>query len=118
MAGTVAIEWAIVLALGGLEQLSKISSGLLLAMTLLGGAFLGVTTTELWRRRNNNYLPSDIAWTLIGSVTLLLILRWLLAKYFFGALLPPDLLSEPSSLLLMGLVIGGFWRSWSDRLGR
>lgn len=116
--GIVAIEWAIVLAMGGLAQLSSLSSGLLLAMTLLGGALLGVVTTELWRRQNNNYLAPDIAWTLIGSVTLLLILRWLLAKYFFGALLPPALLSEPSSVLLMGMVIGGFWRSWGDRLRR
>lgn len=84
-------------------------------MNLLGGALLGIATTELWRRQNNGYLAINLAWTLIGSTTLLLILRWLLAKYFFGALLPPTLLSEPSSVVIMGMVIGGFWRSWSAR---
>ena len=118
VAGVVAIEWAIVLALGGLEQLNNLSPGVLLAMTLLGGALLGMATTELWRRQNNNYLAADIGWTLIGSVTMLLILRWLLAKYFFGTLLPPALLSEPSSVLLLGMVIGGFWRSWIHRIRR
>lgn len=116
--GVVAIEWAIVLAVGGLAGLNNLSSGLLLAMSLLGGACLGVATTELWRYQNNNYLETHIVWTLIGSVTMLLILRWLLAKYFFGALLPPALLSEPSSVLLMGMVMGGFWRFWGDRFRR
>lgn len=118
VAGVVAIEWAIVLAMGGVSKVSNISPGLFMAMELLGGALLGVATTELWQRQNSNHLAADITWTLIGSVTLLLILRWLLAKYFFGALLPPALLSEPSSVLLMGMVIGGFWRSWSDRIRR
>lgn len=113
-----AIEWAIVLAIGGVAKLSPISPGLSMAMTLLGGALLGVASTELWRRQNNHYLASNIAWTLIGSVTILLSLRWLLATYFFSTLLPPALLSEPSSVLLMGLVIGGFWRAWSDRFRR
>ena len=87
-------------------------------MTLLGGPILGVATTELWRRQNNDYLSTDIVWTLLGSVTMLLILRWLLAKYFFGSLLPPALMSEPSSVMLMGLILGGFWRFWSDRFRR
>lgn len=118
VAGIIAIEWAIIFALGGIAGLSQLSPVLLMAMTLLGGPILGVATTELWRRQNNNYLATDIVWTLLGSVTMLLILRWLLAKYFFGSLLPPALMSEPSSVMLMGLILGGFWRFWSDRFRR
>jgi len=93
-----------------------LSPGLLVMLPLLGGAVLGVATTELWRRQNNNYLSVNITWTLIGSVIILLTLRWLLDRYFFEVLLPPALFSEPSSVLLMGLIVGGFWRSWRDRL--
>ena len=114
VAGVIAIEWVMVLAIARLG----IPSGLILSVTFLGGPFLGVATTELWRRQHNNYLAPDMVWTLIGSITMLLILRWLLAKYFFGALLPPALLSEPSSVLLMGMIIGGFWRFWSSRFRR
>jgi len=118
----IVLEWAVVLALGSLVQVDSpgfgglLSPGVLLMLPLLGGAALGVATTELWRRQNNNYLSINITWTLIGSVVMLLTLRWLLDKHFFGALLPPALFSEPSSVLLMGLIIGGFWRSWRDRL--
>lgn len=118
VAGVILFEWLIVLAVVRLPGFSELASGLLPFMALLGGPILGVATTELWRHQNNNYLAADAVWTLIGSVTILLILRWLFAKYFFGALLPPAFLSEPSSLLLMGMILGGFWRFWIQHFRR
>lgn len=92
---------------------------LYLLMGLLAGPLLGAATTELWcHRQRSRYAPPDLVWTLVGSLLMVLSLRWLLGQFAFQTLLPPAILTELSPTLAMGIAVGGFWRVWSDRFRR
>ncbi|NJN31760.1 MAG: hypothetical protein HC824_16035 [Synechococcales cyanobacterium RM1_1_8] len=115
--GAVLLEW---LVAQGAERSPVLASAAQLlfqssfsTITLVAsGAALGIATAELWcfQQRSGLSQPA-IAWTLVGSLILALFVRWLLSLVF-GSLLPPALLTEPSMVTVMGIVIGAFWRSW------
>lgn len=125
VAAMVLMEWLIV-ALS--HQLAKgdpslallwITPRMLLLLSLLGGGIMGWATTELWLyRQRSKFLQPATVWTLVGSLVIVLSLRWLLAQFLAGTLLPPALLTDLTSSLLMCLILGGFWRFWRDRLRR
>jgi hypothetical protein len=122
----VLLEWALEFALKSLEpvELRSLGTGpipqwLYSLMGLLAGPLLGAATTELWcYRQRSSYVPPDLVWTLVGSLLMVLSLRWLLGQFAFQALLPPAILTDVSPTLAMGIAVGGFWRVWSDRLRR
>lgn len=79
------------------------------------GMALGISSTELYLRQPQAPMLSlGVTWTLVGSLLLVLMGRWLLG-FAFGNLLPPALVTNVEYVSLIGIVIGAFWRTWWRR---
>ena len=124
-AAMVLIEWLIIALSLQLfrgdpnQQFAWLTPRTQLLLNLLGGGLMGWATTELWLyRQRSPYLQPAIVWTLVGSLVIVLSLRWLITQLPAAGLLPPALMTDLTSSLLMCLILGGFWRFWRDRLRR
>lgn len=85
----------------------------------LGAPAMGIAATELWRyRQNTTYVDQTIGWTLVGSLLVVTSIRWILKNYIFASLLPSPLFTDLTFPMLMGIILGVFWRDIAQRLKR